>query len=267
MVFAAECFDFRAVRLKHKCMKVHTFNIRKKVHGVEVDLYPTLIKVNGRHYLVDCGYEETFEEFTDALRKLGVSVDDLYAILISHDDIDHLGALKLFKDKNPDAVVLCSEIEEPSVAGRIKSERLEQAERSLEFLPEEHKGWAVQFIEQLKNIQRVDVDETLKNHDSIEDEIEVIYTPGHTKGHISFYIKSEATVIANDALVIEEDDFNIANPAFTLDMDQAIKSVELIKAINPRKIICYHGGIATTNILEGLRKLVSKYSGAGRQNF
>lgn len=241
-------------------MEVHTFNIRKQVNGVDIDLWPTLIKVNNRYYLIDCGYEETFGEFTDELRKIGVSVDDLYAILISHDDIDHLGAIKLFKIKNPKVMVCCSEIEEPSVAGKIKSERLEQAERSLEFLPEEHKGWAFQFIEQLKNIKRVDVQTKLKNHDKIEEEIEVIHTPGHTKGHISFYIRSEATLIANDALVIEGDNFNIANPAFTLDIDQAIKSVGLIKELKPQKIICYHGGIATTNISEGLTKLIAKYN-------
>jgi glyoxylase-like metal-dependent hydrolase (beta-lactamase superfamily II) len=89
-------------------------------------------------------------------------------------------------------------------------------------MPEEYKNSAIEFIEQLKRIQRSEVNLTLKDNDKIEQGLVVINTPGHTKGHISLYIPSEATVIANDAVVIEEDELNIANPAYTLDMDQAI---------------------------------------------
>lgn len=240
-------------------MKIQTFEIHKEIDKREVILHPSLIEIKGKNFLVDCGYEETFLEFTTELSKLGVELDDLYAILVSHDDIDHIGALKLFKDKNPNLIIYCSEIEEPSVSGKIKSERLEQAEQSLLTLPEEYKPWAFQFIDQLKKIQRIKVDAVLKNHDKIGEEVEVIFTPGHTKGHISFYIPEEKTLIANDALVIEADNFDLANPMFTLDMDQAIKSVELIKGLELEKIICYHGGIARENISQKLANLISKY--------
>lgn len=240
-------------------MKIQTFKIYKQIDNNEVILYPTLLNIKGKNYLVDCGYEETFLEFTTELRKLGVELADLHAILISHDDIDHIGALKLFKDKNPHLIIYSSEIEEPSVSGKIKSERLEQAEQSLLKLPQEHKSWAYQFINQLKSIKRIQVDAILKDRDKIDEELEVIFTPGHTKGHISFYIPGEKTLIANDALVIENDHFDIANPMFTLDMGQALKSVELIKDFQPEKIICYHGGIAKDNISQKLTDLVNRY--------
>lgn len=240
-------------------MELHTFKIQKQIDHFDITLYPTLIEINARHYLVDCGYEETFPEFIAGLKKLGVEVEDLYAILISHDDIDHLGALKLFKDKNPGLIICGSEIEAPSICGRVQSERLLQAEKSLFSLPEAHQQWALHFIHQLKNIQRVPVDIILKNHDKIEEEMEVVYTPGHTKGHISFYIAMEETLIANDALVIEGGDFDLANPTFTLDIHQAINSVELIKTIGPKKIVCYHGGIADVDVAQKLSKLISKY--------
>src|SRR5690349_7635043 len=229
-------------------MKIQTFKIQKQINDTEVILYPTLLETDGKFFLVDCGYEETFSEFITELNKLGVTVDNLYAILVSHDDIDHLGALKLFKDKNPNLLVYSSEIEEPSISGKVKSERLDQAEQSLLTLPEKHKPWANQFINQLKSIKRVSVDVVLKHRDKISDELEVILTPGHTKGHISFFIPSEKILIANDAIVLEFDEFNIANPAFTLDMNQAITSVELINELNPEKIVCYHGGVAVGNI-------------------
>lgn len=240
-------------------MNIQTFEIRKKLNENEIILYPTLLTIQGKNYLIDCGYEETFQEFVTELKKLHVDISDLHAILISHDDIDHIGALKLFKENNPSVKVFSSEIEARSISGKIKSERLEQAERSLLTLPEEYKASAFQFISQLKSIARVQVDKTLKNQETIDDEVVTIFTPGHTKGHISFYIPEEKTLIANDALVIEGDDFGIANPMFTLDMYQAIKSVELIQELDPKIIICYHGGVARENISQKLASLIGKY--------
>ncbi|MDB5242038.1 MAG: beta-lactamase [Spirosoma sp.] len=227
--------------------------------GNEVILYPTLIEINNKKYLIDCGYEETFAEFVAGLNNLGVEITDLHAILISHDDIDHLGALTLFKSKNPNLLIYSSRVEEPYISGKVKSERLQQAEDSLSTLPEEYKPWALQFIDRLKTIKRTDVDLLLEDRDKIENEIDVVFTPGHTKGHISFYIPSQRTLIANDAIVIEEGRFEIANPAFTLDLKQAIQSVEKIKELVVKKIICYHGGVTEDNISEKLADLLDRY--------
>ncbi|MCR6639651.1 MAG: MBL fold metallo-hydrolase [Sporocytophaga sp.] len=207
-------------------------------------------------------YEETFEEFVAGLKDLQIEVSDLYAILLSHDDIDHVGALSLFKSKNPDLIVYSSSIEAPYISGMKKSERLQQAEDSLINIPKEHKAWAEGFIEQLKGIKRIEVDLLLEDNEIIEGEIEVIFTPGHTKGHISFYVPLQQLVIANDAVVVEEQGLDIANPQFTLDMHQAVKSVERIKRISPKKMICYHGGIVGEEIYDKLNALINRYKSA-----
>src|SRR5690606_23623820 len=155
-------------------MKIITFKIEKVLDNGRIILYPTLIQVNNKYYLIDCGFEETFGEFVAALDRLGVSIEDLHAIIISHDDIDHLGALHLFKNINKGLIIFCNEIEEPSVSGKIKSERLVQAESSLVQIPEDYKSWAMDFIQRLKRIQRLEVDFTLKDNDKIDQDIVVI---------------------------------------------------------------------------------------------
>lgn len=241
-------------------MLVHTFEIRKTIHQQLVHLYPSLLNIKGKYYLVDCGYEETFPEFVEALRLLGLSPADLHALLLSHDDIDHIGAVALFKEANPQLRVYGGAIEAASLMGYVKSQRLVQAEQSLSQLPEEHLSWAHQFIRDLENIKRFPLDGTLQDGDEIEGEVRVIATPGHTAGHLSFYLPSEDTLIANDALVIENGHLDIANPMYTLDMREALLSVERIRAVNPRKIICYHGGIFTEGITEKLNALLEKYT-------
>lgn len=241
-------------------MKITTFKIEKTVNSIQVTLFPTVVQVKNKNFLIDCGYEETFDEFVTSLEAVGIPLTDLHAIIISHDDIDHLGALHLFKKANKNLLVYCSMAEEPSVSGKIKSERLIQAEKSLQNLPEDYKEWAKNFISQLNSIQRVPVDQTLCENERILDEMIVINTPGHTKGHISIYIPSENTVIANDAIVIEEEKLNIANPQFTLDLPAAINSVEKIRELKPLKLICYHGGILTVDLENKLNNLLAKYN-------
>ena len=108
-------------------------------------------------------------------------------------------------------------------------------------------------------MQRFGVDKGFADQEIFEQEILVVHTPGHTKGHISLYLINEMTLIAGDALVIEDGRFNIANPDFTLDLETAVKSVEKIRKLSPRKIICYHGGVMTQNIDKELEALIVRY--------
>ena len=53
--------------------------------------------------------------------------------------------------------------------------------------------------------------------------------------------------------------FEIANPAFTPDLDAAIESVKKIMRFDIDTIICYHGGVVRNDIREGLAALISRY--------
>lgn len=240
-------------------MKLTVLKIEKTIDKENVVLYPTLIQNAGRTYLVDCGYDETPDEFENEIKKLGITITDLKGVIVTHDDHDHLGGLRYLKQKNQNLEIYCGEHEKDSVSGLIKSERLIQAESSLACIPEEFKSWAQNFIRKLKNVRRFNVDKVFKDNDTFEDTIKIIHTPGHTKGHIALFCTEEETLIAGDSLVIENGKFNIANPSYTLHMEQAIESVEKIRKLNPRKIICYHGGVMETNIGENLQMLIDKY--------
>ncbi|MBS5939946.1 MBL fold metallo-hydrolase [Clostridium sartagoforme] len=85
--------------------------------------------------------------------------------------------------------------------------------------------------------------------------IEIIETPGHMSGHISIYIKESRTLIAGDALVIEDNKLTIANPQYTLDMGEAKKSINKLLNYDIDKIICYHGGVYQTDIKEALENI------------
>lgn len=238
-------------------MIVNVLKIEKQTGSEKIVLYPSLILVGNKTYLIDCGYEETFDELCFGLENEGIKINNLTGVIISHDDIDHLGALKKIKDRNKNLKIFSSSIERSSICGDIKSERLAQAENILDAASD--KAAALNFIDRLKKIQRVNVDKTFEDGETFENDIKVIHTPGHTMGHLSFFCEKERTIIAGDALVIVGDEFEIANPHFTLDLPQALRSVKIIRDLNPQKIICYHGGAVSEHINEKLERLISRY--------
>lgn len=67
-------------------------------------------------------------------------------------------------------------------------------------------------------------------------------------GHISIYIKDSKTLIAGDALVVEDDKLTIANPQYTLDIISAKNSIKKLLNYEIDKIVCYHGGVYTKDI-------------------
>jgi glyoxylase-like metal-dependent hydrolase (beta-lactamase superfamily II) len=78
-------------------------------------------------------------------------------------------------------------------------------------------------------------------------------------GHISLYITASKTLIAADAVVYEEGELEIANPAFTLDLQEAIESVKKLQQLEIDTIVCYHGGIVTEQIQQKLENLLARY--------
>ncbi|MGE8207025.1 hypothetical protein ACQKP0_21200 [Heyndrickxia sp. NPDC080065] len=51
------------------------------------------------------------------------------------------------------------------------------------------------------------------------------------------------TIITGDAAVIEDKVLNVANPNFTLNLEEAKESLDKLIKLNARKYYCYHGGL------------------------
>lgn len=230
-------------------------------HGdKEIILNPSVILDKDEVLLVDCCYEGSLPLIAEQLARHGLKAGDLTGIIISHDDIDHIGGLFEIKTSYQSIKIYTSEIEAPYLSGEKKSLRLEQAESLLDSLPDEQKAWAVEFVKDLKSIKRIAADSTFRFDHQFSENIRIINTPGHTPGHISIYFPIEKTLIANDAVVVEKGELEIANPHFALNLDEAVRSVKKISQLEIDKLICYHGGVVTGDIRKKLNDLSSRYN-------
>ncbi|ULQ52707.1 MBL fold metallo-hydrolase [Flavihumibacter fluvii] len=243
-------------------MQLHLLEVRFDFGAGENIIYPVVMGNPGQFILVDCGYTGFLPKIEAALQQCSISAGQLHGVLVTHHDMDHVGGLHELVTAYPHLKIYSSATEEKYINGVEKSLRLIQAEELFPTFPEDQKPGAIWFQELLKKVKPVKVDHTFpaESETYLLPGAKIISTPGHTPGHISIYLEDTKTLIAADALVFENGELEIANPAFTLDLTMAVNSVKKISELDIHKIICYHGGVVETNIMPSLKKLIAKYS-------
>lgn len=153
----------------------------------------------------------------ECVTKNNIDLSNLTKLIITHHDFDHMGSAADLKLKYSNIQILASLKDEKYISAKEKSLRLQQTESIYDNLTEERKDEALNFHKLLESIDNVDIDITLNDGDTFDwwGGIEIIETPGHMPGHISIYVNESRTLIAGDALVIEDKKLAIANPQYT----------------------------------------------------
>lgn len=220
-------------------------NISFKYGEVEDVIHPVILKDEKNMVLIDCGYTGFLPNIEDAMSEKHLSIEELTHVLVTHQDHDHMGALYALKQKYPAVQVVASRKESPYISGTLKSLRLGQAEAMQASLPEEQKDFGLSFCNILRNVQVTPVDMEVEDEDFFNwcGGCTIVATPGHTPGHISVYLNKMKVMITGDAAAIENGEIVIANSHFTLDLNDAEKSLQKIMTYGAKEIICYHGGV------------------------
>ena len=220
-------------------------------------LHPVLIREEQINLLVDTGLPQTLDQLDSELRRLGLTLTDINAVLITHHDIDHLGNLKALKALNPKLTVLTSEGEVPFVEGCVPAQKLQDIASGRLVIAEDQKAWA-ENLARLFPTLGTPVDEVLQDGDvlTIADGLEIIATPGHTLGHLSVYHHATQTLISGDALSITNGQLSGPNPRMTHDGEVARLSLLKLSALPLKRILSYHGGcLEGTDLSDQLQRI------------
>lgn len=225
--------------------------------GARQTLFPTLLLDGSDAVLIDCGYPGFLPRLEEALHAVGVSPADLTAVVITHHDDDHMGALAQLKRAYPQVRILAGAEEAPYISGEKKSLRLIQAEALQPTLPPEAQDWGRQFRRRLAAVEPAPVADLLRGGDILPwcGGCQVIATPGHTPGHISLFLPAFSILIPGDAAVVEHGALMVANPQFALDLPAARQSLALLRSLPWDTCLCYHGGIFRRQMRSPAREL------------
>jgi glyoxylase-like metal-dependent hydrolase (beta-lactamase superfamily II) len=203
------------------------------------------------HTLVDTGLPGQAEAIDAALGEADIGVRDLGRIILTHQDLDHVGSGAALV-RQSGARVLAHPADAPYIEGDL---------RPLKFTPEilERRP---QMREVLKRLEPVRVDEHPEDGERLDlaDGIRVLFTPGHTPGHVSLYLEQPKVLVAGDALTAKDGYLNGPNPSMTLDVREAARSVSRLAELDVQTIVCYHGGVVGEDANGQLRRIVQEAS-------
>ena len=231
---------------------VYVLPIPRSPQEPESFLNLTLIvdEQNG-NMLVDAGLPDQAEAIGVALLEGGIGVRDLKRIIFTHQDLDHVGSGAALV-RQSGARVLAHPADAPHIDGSLRL--LKPSAEMLEQRP--------QMREILERLEPVGVDEHLEDGARLEiaGGIRVIFTPGHTPGHLSLYLERSKVLIAGDALRAERGSLTGPNPSMTLEMGTALQSLRRLAGLEIDTIVCYHGGVVSEDANGQLRRVIQEVS-------
>ncbi len=236
---------------------IEMLEIPMKLMGRERNIYPTLIWDNDNAILVDAGIPDSLPEIQDAMKKARVSFERLNNIIVTHQDIDHVGGIKGITNKIPEIKVIAHEVDKPYIQGEIKWIRLNtNFMNRINNLPVEEKDKILNLFEN----SNVKIDVTLTDGQKLDccGGIIVIHTPGHTPGHICLYHIQSKTMIVGDTLNIVNGQLTGPNPDSMNDEDARMAADSLKKFLDYdiENLITYHGGLFNNNPNQKIKELL-----------
>ncbi|EFI66653.1 MBL fold metallo-hydrolase [Lysinibacillus capsici] len=199
-------------------------------------IHPTLLWDQEMAVLIDTGCSGQMEDLRKAMEEVGVSFNQLKVVILTHQDIDHIGSLpEILQNCGSDIKIYAHELDKPYIQG------------DLPLLKDGH----------IENPPKGKVDETLKDGQELPycGGIRVIHTPGHTPGHISLYLKQSKTLVAGDSMYSVNGTLGGIHVPTTLDIEVAQQSLKKYVDLDIESVICYHGGLCTVDIKEQIQKL------------
>jgi glyoxylase-like metal-dependent hydrolase (beta-lactamase superfamily II) len=226
--------------------QVDVLDLKIDIFGTPASVHPTLVWSEKDAVLIDAGFPGELEQLQAAIERAGVSLERLTKLIVTHQDIDHIGGISPLLAKEGDHIeVLAHELDRPYITGerrllKASPERLERFTERMSSFPEERRKAVLGAF--LNTKARVDRSLTDGERLTYCGGIVVIHTPGHTPGHICLYLERTKTLVAGDALNVVEGRLAGPNPQSAEDASQAKCSLEKLVPYDVETVVCYHGG-------------------------
>lgn len=202
----------------------------------EFVIHPILLWDDEMAVLIDTGFPGQIEDIQVEMEKVGVSFDKLKVVILTHQDIDHIGSLpELLQRCRSNIKVYAHELDKPYIEG------------DLPLLKDGN----------VENRPKGKVSDTVIDGQELPycGGILILHTPGHTPGHISLYLKQSKILIAGDSMYSVNGMLGGIHAPTTINIKEAKKSLKKYLNLHIESVVCYHGGFSKENINVQLQNL------------
>jgi glyoxylase-like metal-dependent hydrolase (beta-lactamase superfamily II) len=235
------------------------------VHRIEDDFTNWyLVEDEGELTIVDAGVPRSWESLLEALRQLGRGTDDIRALVLTHAHFDHIGFAERAR-RELGVPVLVHENDVPLT----RHPRQYARERSpLRYVATQPRALPIvaSFLRD-RAFWPTPIGEVTRftgGRLDVPGGLEVIPTPGHTLGHVSFGLPGRDAVIAGDAVVMLNPYTGGPGPrivagAATADSERALGSLDALAESGASTVLTGHGPVWR----EGAAAIVDRARAAG----
>lgn len=202
----------------------------------EFVIHPILLWDDEMAVLIDTGFPGQIEDIQVEMEKVGVSFDKLKVVILTHQDIDHIGSLpELLQRGRSNIKVYAHELDKPYIEG------------DLPLLKEGN----------VENRPKGKVSDTMIDGQELPycGGILILHTPGHTPGHISLYLKQSKILVAGDSMYSVNGMLGGIHAPTTINIKEAQQSLKKYLNLDIESVVCYHGGLSKGNIKIQLQNL------------
>jgi hydroxyacylglutathione hydrolase len=198
----------------------------------------------GEHVsLIDTGVAGCEEEIWALVKESGKNRSDINRIILTHAHPDHIGAAQGLK-----ATLACE-----VAASEENVQWIEDVEKQNRERPAPGFHTLVQGF--------VKVDRLLKDGDIIElgygGNLKVIYTPGHSKGHLAFFHERDGVLISGDSIPVTGQVPIYEDVSASLNSLEKLRSLKGVKAIVSSWDEPRYGNEAQQVLTDGARQIMT----------
>jgi glyoxylase-like metal-dependent hydrolase (beta-lactamase superfamily II) len=201
--------------------------------------------------LVDTGGPGSAAKIEKALAANNWTLGDIKHILITHAHYDHIGDVEKLVQQSG-ATVWAHRLEAPVIRGEQKQQL--PPDSSLNFLGRWMKGMA-------QSPQKGVVHRELQGASNLEvvrPKLRAVFLPGHAPGQLGYYLEDSRTLFGGDCCI---NILGLRMPiaAFTADMREAKRSLQVAAKLEPNNLVVGHGQPIVDVAAGALERLAKRF--------
>ena len=187
--------------------------------------------------IIDAGLPRSEKKILAFVAKLGFYPSDVKRIVLTHSDLDHVGALAALQ-KATGARTYASQIEADAIAAGKPSRQISSNGSSLRRI-------LFTLAGTLFKVKPFQVDKILVEGQTLPalGGLRVVETPGHTPGHISLYAPAVGVLFCGDSMVTVENGIRGSRPGVTWDEAKAKESARKQAELGASIVCSGHGPV------------------------
>jgi glyoxylase-like metal-dependent hydrolase (beta-lactamase superfamily II) len=208
--------------------------------------------------VIDAGLPGHRHLLVDELTSLGLTLDAVKALVLTHGDSDHIGfAAWLSAAKGVAAHVHTADVDRARLEvkkpnrgwGPVKVGPL----AGFMWYSARHGGLRIKPVGEVATVEDGDVLD-------VPGKPRIIHVPGHTPGSVAVHVPAVDAVFLGDAMTTRNVLTGVEGPKpapFTLDPDQARESIERIAAVDATWVLPGHGPAWDGGVPEAVRQITA----------